>query len=57
MVLALPAQRYCQKNLKKYNQALMKKRDERVDFTSEVLQGIKAPSALLSLIIGFLVCT
>ena len=41
MVLVLPAQRWCQKNLKKYNEALMKKRDERVDFTSEVLQGIK----------------
>ena len=42
MILVLPAQRYCQKNLMKYNQSLMKKRDERVNFTNEVLQGIKA---------------
>ena len=42
MVLVLPAQRYCQRNLRKYNDALMKRRDERVSFTNEVLQGMRS---------------
>ena len=42
IIAALPLQRALQQRLRKYNEAVMKRRDERVSFTNEVLQGIKA---------------
>ena len=42
MCLVLPTNLLISKRLRKYNEALMKKRDQRVDFMNEVLQGIKA---------------
>ena len=42
MCLVLPTNLLISKRLRKYNEALMKARDERTDYMNELLQGIKA---------------